>query len=129
MTQSSLPEGYPDGQSQDHSDGLFSDDKEPSLPNVNHLWHFLLDGNPLLKLREDLETFIEAAKVGHVDGVGEVEETTGSCEKSIAPRGEQDSPDCHAVFHAVSEEATPEQEAMSSLSTESKASNTHSSAM
>lgn len=103
--------------------------RNPHSPTSITFGIFLLDGTPLLKLREDLGTFIEAAKVGHVDGVGEVEETTGSCEKSIAPRGEQDSPDCHAVFHAVSEKATPEQEAMSSLSTESKASNTYSSAM
>ena len=108
VTQTSLPEGDPEGESQEHSDGPFSDDKEPSLPNVNHLRHSLLDGPPLIKLRENLKTFVEAAKFGHVDGVGEVEETTGSWEQSSALGGEQDSPDRHAVFHAASEEATPE---------------------
>lgn len=54
--------------------------RNPHSPTSITFGIFLLDGTPLLKLREDLETFIEAAKVGHVDGVGEVEETTGSCE-------------------------------------------------
>ena len=76
VTPTYLPEGDPEGESQEHSDGPFPDDKEPSLPNVNHLRHSLLDGPPLIELRENLKTFVEAAKVGYVDGVGEVEETT-----------------------------------------------------
>ena len=89
VTQTSLSECDPEGESQEHSDGRFSDDKESSLPNVSHLRHFLLDGPPLIKLRENLKTFVEAAKVGHVDGSGEVKETTGSWEQLSAPGGEQ----------------------------------------